>query len=250
MSSTYVNVPSIGNTGPAGPPGPDGPATSPGGANKQVQFNDSSAFGGSANFTFDKTLNSLTVGPSSTAAGSRSISAGSGTTASGNFGSSCFGLNTTANGQSAFAANNSGVAGGMDSAAFNTSTSASGVSSFSTGNSTVASGQYSHSSGLGSLAHGDNQTVVGQYNVAIGTPASPAAGDEIFTVGNGASNVSRATAFSVLRDGTINLASPLGLVLPEITTPSNPAAGFNKLYFKSDHKLYRLDSAGNEVLIG
>ncbi len=34
---------------------------SPGGANTNVQFNDSSAFGGSANFTFDKTIGSVAV---------------------------------------------------------------------------------------------------------------------------------------------------------------------------------------------
>lgn len=31
-----------------------------------------------------------------------------------------------------------------------------------------------------------------------------------------------------------------------IATPSNPSAGYNKLYFKTDNKLYILDSAGNE----
>lgn len=36
-------------------------ATVPGGSNTQVQFNDSSAFGGDANFTFDKTTNVLGV---------------------------------------------------------------------------------------------------------------------------------------------------------------------------------------------
>ena len=33
----------------------------PGGSNTQIQFNDSSAFGGSANFTFDKSTNNLTI---------------------------------------------------------------------------------------------------------------------------------------------------------------------------------------------
>ena len=34
------------------------------------------------------------------------------------------------------------------------------------------------------------------------------------------------------------------------TTPANPASGHNKLYFKSDEKLYKLDSAGNELEVG
>lgn len=36
----------------------------------------------------------------------------------------------------------------------------------------------------------------------------------------------------------------------EIATPSNPAAGYNKLYFKNDDKLYKLNSAGTEEEIG
>lgn len=36
----------------------------------------------------------------------------------------------------------------------------------------------------------------------------------------------------------------------QISTPSNPSSGFNKLYFKSDSKLYSLNSAGDENVIG
>lgn len=36
----------------------------------------------------------------------------------------------------------------------------------------------------------------------------------------------------------------------QIATPSNPAAGSNKLYFKSDDKLYRLTSGGSEAQVG
>ena len=40
------------------------------------------------------------------------------------------------------------------------------------------------------------------------------------------------------------------LVLQQIATPSNPAAGYDSLYFKADDKLYRLTSAGQEKLVG
>jgi hypothetical protein len=40
------------------------------------------------------------------------------------------------------------------------------------------------------------------------------------------------------------------IVLQEVSTPATPAAGYNSLYFKTDDKLYRLDSAGNERLVG
>lgn len=36
----------------------------------------------------------------------------------------------------------------------------------------------------------------------------------------------------------------------QTTTPANPSAGNNKFYFKSDGKLYTLDSSGNEALVG
>ena len=34
------------------------------------------------------------------------------------------------------------------------------------------------------------------------------------------------------------------------TTPSNPASGFSKAYFKNDGNLYSLDSGGTEVIVG
>jgi hypothetical protein len=40
------------------------------------------------------------------------------------------------------------------------------------------------------------------------------------------------------------------LVVQQIATPSNPSAGFDKIYTKSDGILYKLDSAGNEVAVG
>lgn len=36
----------------------------------------------------------------------------------------------------------------------------------------------------------------------------------------------------------------------QISTPSNPSSGYDKLYFKSDNKLYKLTSAGAEVEVG
>ena len=40
------------------------------------------------------------------------------------------------------------------------------------------------------------------------------------------------------------------LRMKQIATPANPASGENKLYFKSDDKLYKLTSAGTETEIG
>ena len=40
------------------------------------------------------------------------------------------------------------------------------------------------------------------------------------------------------------------LTLPEIATPSTPASGFGKTYFKSDGKLYQLNDDGTETQVG
>lgn len=41
-----------------------------------------------------------------------------------------------------------------------------------------------------------------------------------------------------------------GVLADQISTPANPASGKNKLYFKSDNKLYTLTSAGVETVAG
>jgi hypothetical protein len=47
---------------------------------------------------------------------------------------------------------------------------------------------------------------------------------------------------------TINILG--AAILTEITTPSTPSSGTDKLYFKSDHKLYKKDSTGTETEVG
>jgi hypothetical protein len=41
-----------------------------------------------------------------------------------------------------------------------------------------------------------------------------------------------------------------GILLPIISTPSNPPSGKKSLYFKSDGLLYMLNSSGVEVQVG
>ena len=40
------------------------------------------------------------------------------------------------------------------------------------------------------------------------------------------------------------------ILTKQTTTPANPASGYNKLYFKSDDKIYKLNSAGVEAELG
>ncbi len=72
--------------------------------------------------------------------------------------------------------------------------------------------------------------------------------------------ISNGTAYKLLIDedssqtlSNKTYASPItsgAITSAQTTTPASPASGENKLYFKADGKLYTLDSAGNEALVG
>lgn len=72
--------------------------------------------------------------------------------------------------------------------------------------------------------------------------------------------VSNGTAYKLLidEDSTQTLSNKTyanpsitgAITSAQTTTPANPASGSNKLYFKADGKLYTLDSAGNEAMVG
>lgn len=72
--------------------------------------------------------------------------------------------------------------------------------------------------------------------------------------------VSNGTAYKLLidEDSTQTLSNKTyanpsitgAITAAQTTTPANPASGSNKLYFKADGKLYTLDSAGNEAMVG
>jgi hypothetical protein len=54
----------------------------------------------------------------------------------------------------------------------------------------------------------------------------------------------------VLQNSPVLISDAGAVTAPQIATPSNPAAGNNSLYFKSDEKLYKLTSAGVESEVG
>lgn len=54
----------------------------------------------------------------------------------------------------------------------------------------------------------------------------------------------------LLQNSPITISDLGALTVPQISTPSNPAASNNSLYFKSDNKLYKLTSAGVESEVG
>ena len=61
-----------------------------------------------------------------------------------------------------------------------------------------------------------------------------------------------ATGSNVLMifDTVTGVNFPDALLLDEIATPANPSVGENKLYFKSDGNLYKLDDTGTEAQVG
>lgn len=173
----------------------------PGGANTNVQFNNSGAFGGSSDFTFDDSTNAMTQGAGNTATGVDSSAQGFNNTASGNQ-SHASGANCIASAGTAHAEGNTTTASGARSHSEGSGTLASALASHAEGLNTQANGLHSHSAGEGTIANGDNQTVVGQYNVV--------ATNEMFSVGNGSGVGSENTALAVLLDGSINVDGSVG----------------------------------------
>lgn len=120
---------------------------------------------------------------------------------------------------------------------------------------------------------GNTITVINNY-------VSAAAGEAIFTGTGGDLDILNKGSISLKYDGNANawLAISGGIVdlsgsavkgtlpkarggtgydlttqpieLPEISTPSTPASGFGRAYFKSDGKLYQLNDAGIETQVG
>jgi len=64
-----------------------------------------------------------------------------------------------------------------------------------------------------------------------------------FLLGNGATLDATGTGFNF----SSGLQTPGPVTQQQQATPSNPSSGFNRLYFKSDNNLYKLDSSGQET---
>lgn len=76
------------------------------------------------------------------------------------------------------------------------------------------------------------------------TGATGAKGDKGDTGATGAKGDKGDTGSAGVVDNTS------GVNFEEITTPSNPSFGYLKVYAKSDNLVYKLDSSGNESLVG
>jgi hypothetical protein len=182
-----------------------------GGASPFVGFNRSSQSGGIDGFAVGQNASAngaeaLALGAFSSASGNNSF-AGAGGVATNSFATAF--QTSRATGQYSFAACQSDTASGSQSATFGGQTQ--GASSFSA-NSILnyAKGTFSTTHGQGSRALPQSSFVMGQFNDTTGqTVSSTGLNDWIFNIGNGSSNTSRSSSFTVQRNGWTSIGASI-----------------------------------------
>lgn len=223
----------------------DAQSTAPGGANTDVQFNDSGVFGGTSDLTFDKTNVFLGIGQatpqakihanSATTSGTIGTDAiilglpsttdnigngafiangfgGTGNIASGTS-SAALGASTTASGNNSFAAGASTVASTGNTFAIGRSTTASGAEAVSTGRSTVASGSNSFAAGLNTLAQGVEAAAFGIGSNATGQASfSHGTSTNIGVTGLASGSSSHSEGLDTIASGIASHSDGLGTV--------------------------------------
>ena len=148
-----------------------------------------------------KTINATASGSTSTAMGSLTIASGIYSTAMGSF--------TEASGSRSTAMGRTTTASGSRSTAMGNSTEASGDTSTAMGDETTASASYSTAMGRNTTASDYGSLVIGQFN-SSGSSATSATSfstaNTAFVIGNGVDSSNISDAFSILFDGTTNIA--------------------------------------------
>jgi hypothetical protein len=114
-------------------------------------------------------------------------------------------------------------------------------------------------SGLTAKASGSNTSNFLAYPTAMTIPALKDRAAVRNFVGDGVSLIANDTGGDIRfynegqadTDESLRMPADHSLqFMQEISTPATPATGTNKLYFKSDAKIYRLDDAGAEKQVG
>ncbi len=136
--------------------------------------------------------------------GNQSVAMGSNSIASGAF-STALGTNTTASGNASTAMGNSTTASGYESTAMGMGTIASNYNSTAMNDYTTASGYASTAMGRYTKAESYGSIAIGQFNIGGGTADTWQTGDPLFEIGNGSSDLSRANALTVLKNGNVGI---------------------------------------------
>ena len=160
--------------------------------------------------------------PNTSATGIVSFSAGYLTLASGDYGATALGFQTTASGEKSIAMGHGTIASGLNSTAMGVNSLASGPLSTAMGGGTIASGFNSTTMGSETVSSGGNSLAIGFFteasdyaSMAIGTynktdetpvPDQYSLQNTAFVIGNGTSNLTRSNALEVLFDGTTTIA--------------------------------------------
>ncbi len=184
-------------------------------------------------------------------------------------------------GRYSFNAGGGNKASGYTSTAFGESTEASGSLSLSSGNRTKASGDYATSTGWLSNANGTAtlaagittladayaSTAIGRFNNGGGNPTSWVPTDPLFEIGFGTSDVNRANAFTVLKNGRtgirtsspdatlhINHTNATAGLMPDQGIRIQNLSGTNRFWtlytFSSNGNLALYSSTGDGVSVG
>lgn len=167
---------------------------------------DLSDSGGLTNFRGATGNNSFASGINTVASGDKSTAMGNFTKAEGTNSMAVGHLSiVTTSGTSAMALGSSAVASGEASLATGESTFASGFASTAMGNTASALGDNSLASGLNTRAESFASFVIGRHNNGGGSGAIWNNNDPLFEVGIGTSNLSRANALTVYKNGVVKI---------------------------------------------
>jgi len=155
-------------------------------------------------------LGSLALGFMNTASGQLSTALGTETTASAPY-ATTLGHLTTANGLWSTAMGKSSISSGQYAFAMGNVTTASGYAALAMGDYTTASGRISTAFGNRTTAPSAYETVIGRYNSDY-TPSSTTdwiTTDRLFVVGNGASDVTKTNALTILKNANTTIGGSL-----------------------------------------
>jgi hypothetical protein len=155
------------------------------------------------------------------------------------------GQTTQAIGQNSISGGVETVANGNQSVAFGLTTQAIGDNSFAQGNQTTASGSNSFATGVGTVA-GDNAAAFGEgtiaselNQIAIGK-FNANTGNELFMIGNGASNIARSNAFTVTNEAEIITSGGPKIKFIELNAVTAPGVPDAMLTLRIDGTEYRV----------